>query len=98
MRTIFISGERGSGIGDRGSGIGDPGVGKKCRTGDRETVQKRQRATPHFRRRARREVRTRIAGPVEMSIRSFRDLEAWQLGIELALRVYSLTKSFPREE
>jgi four helix bundle protein len=33
-----------------------------------------------------------------MSIRSFRDLEAWQLGIELALRVYSLTKSFPREE
>jgi four helix bundle protein len=33
-----------------------------------------------------------------MSIRSFRDLEAWQLGIELAVRVYSLTKSFPREE
>jgi four helix bundle protein len=33
-----------------------------------------------------------------MSIRSFRDLEAWQLGIELALRVYSLTNSFPREE
>jgi four helix bundle protein len=40
----------------------------------------------------------RIAGPIEMSIRSFRDLEAWQLGIEFAVRVYRLTKSFPREE
>jgi four helix bundle protein len=33
-----------------------------------------------------------------MSIRSFRDLEAWQLGIELAERIYRLTKGFPREE
>ena len=33
-----------------------------------------------------------------MAIQSFRDLEAWQLGVEFAVRVYALTRTFPREE
>jgi four helix bundle protein len=33
-----------------------------------------------------------------MPIQSFRDLEAWQLGIEFSERVYQLTQAFPREE
>ena len=33
-----------------------------------------------------------------MSIRSYRDLEAWRLGMDLAVAVYGLTKTFPREE
>jgi four helix bundle protein len=33
-----------------------------------------------------------------MSIRSYRDLEAWRLGMDLAVSVYGLTKTFPREE
>ncbi len=33
-----------------------------------------------------------------MAIRSYRDLKAWQLGMELAVKVYSLTKGFPKEE
>ena len=33
-----------------------------------------------------------------MPITSYRDLEAWQLSMELAEAVYSVTKSFPREE
>ena len=33
-----------------------------------------------------------------MPITSYQDLEAWQLSMELAEAVYSLTKSFPREE
>ena len=33
-----------------------------------------------------------------MSIRSYRDLEAWRLGMDLAVSVYRLTKTFPREE
>ena len=33
-----------------------------------------------------------------MSIRSYRDLEAWRLGMDLAVLVYGLTKTFPREE
>ena len=33
-----------------------------------------------------------------MSIRSYRDLEAWRLGMDLAVLVYGLTKKFPREE
>lgn len=33
-----------------------------------------------------------------MSIRSYRDLEAWRRGMDLAVSVYGLTKTFPREE
>ena len=33
-----------------------------------------------------------------MTIQSFRDLEAWQLGMEFVVRVYELTSSFPAEE
>ena len=33
-----------------------------------------------------------------MSIQSYRDLEAWRLGMDLAVAVYGLTKTFPREE
>jgi four helix bundle protein len=33
-----------------------------------------------------------------MSIQSYRDLEAWQLGIEFVVSIYALTKLFPREE
>ena len=33
-----------------------------------------------------------------MPIRSYRDLDAWKLGMEFVIVVYSLTKSFPREE
>jgi four helix bundle protein len=31
-------------------------------------------------------------------VRSYRDLEAWQLGMEFVLDIYRLTKTFPREE
>ncbi|WP_447969415.1 four helix bundle protein [Nitrospira sp. M1] len=31
-------------------------------------------------------------------IKSFRDLEIWQLGKEIVLDIYKITKSFPREE
>ena len=33
-----------------------------------------------------------------MAIRSFRDLLVWQLSVELAVEVYALTKTFPKEE
>lgn len=33
-----------------------------------------------------------------MSIQSYRDLEAWRLGIEFVVSIYGLTKLFPREE
>ena len=33
-----------------------------------------------------------------MAITSYRDLEAWQLGMTLAENVYVLTRLFPREE
>ena len=43
-----------------------------------------------------------IPGPegmeVQMSIDSFRDLRVWQVGMDLAERVYELTKLFPRHE
>jgi four helix bundle protein len=33
-----------------------------------------------------------------MTITSYRDLEAWQLGMGFAQAVYELTRTFPREE
>jgi four helix bundle protein len=33
-----------------------------------------------------------------MSISSFRELRAWQLGMDLAERVYKFTDSFPKSE
>src|SRR5438093_9935839 len=33
-----------------------------------------------------------------MTITSYKDLEAWQLGMDLAEAVYTLTRTFPREE
>ena len=33
-----------------------------------------------------------------MAIISYKDLEAWQLGMDLAEAVYELTRTFPREE
>ena len=33
-----------------------------------------------------------------MLIQNYRDLEAWQLGMEFVTRVYILTATFPREE
>jgi four helix bundle protein len=33
-----------------------------------------------------------------MQVQSFRDLEAWQLGMEFVTRIYALTRQFPREE
>ena len=33
-----------------------------------------------------------------MAIQSFRDLHAWQLGMEYVLAIYALTESFPRDE
>ena len=33
-----------------------------------------------------------------MAIQSYRDLEAWQLGMEFVVRVYAVTRAFPREE
>jgi four helix bundle protein len=39
-----------------------------------------------------------IALIAAMPITSYRDLEAWQLGMSLAEAVYALTRHFPREE
>ena len=33
-----------------------------------------------------------------MSIQSYRDLDAWKLGMQLAVAVYQVTKVLPREE
>jgi four helix bundle protein len=33
-----------------------------------------------------------------VTIRSYRDLEAWQLGMSLVEAIYDLTRAFPREE
>ena len=33
-----------------------------------------------------------------MSLQSYRELKTWQLGMEIAVDCYKLTKSFPREE
>ena len=35
---------------------------------------------------------------VEMPIQSYRDLEAWQVGMDFVVRVYAATSSFPRQE
>ena len=32
------------------------------------------------------------------TIKNFRDLEVWQLGKKIVIRVYQITKEFPREE
>lgn len=31
-------------------------------------------------------------------IKKFEDLEVWQMGKQLAIKIYSLTKSFPKDE
>ena len=33
-----------------------------------------------------------------MAIQSYRDLEAWHVGMDFAVRIYGLTKQFPRSE
>ena len=33
-----------------------------------------------------------------MPIQSYRDLEAWKIGMDLVVAIYGLTRSFPREE
>ena len=33
-----------------------------------------------------------------MRITSYRDLEAWQIGMEFVVSIYSVTRTFPREE
>jgi len=33
-----------------------------------------------------------------MPIQSYRDLEAWKIGMDLVVAVYGLTRDFPREE
>lgn len=33
-----------------------------------------------------------------MAIQSFRDLQAWQLGMEYVLAIYAVTEEFPRDE
>jgi len=33
-----------------------------------------------------------------MGIESYRDLDAWQIGVSIAVETYRLTKPFPREE
>ena len=35
---------------------------------------------------------------VRVPVRSFRDLEIWQRGVDLVEKIYKITKSFPREE
>ncbi|MBN2119575.1 MAG: four helix bundle protein [Candidatus Omnitrophica bacterium] len=35
---------------------------------------------------------------MEGKVRSFRDLKVWQKGIELVKEIYTITKSFPKEE
>ena len=39
-----------------------------------------------------------IASFASMGVTSYRDLEAWQLGMTLVEDVYALTRTFPREE
>ncbi|MEN6407325.1 MAG: four helix bundle protein [Thermoguttaceae bacterium] len=33
-----------------------------------------------------------------MSVRCYRDLEIWQLGVKLTKRIYELTRTFPKHE
>ena len=33
-----------------------------------------------------------------MTIRTFKDLDAWKIGHQLVLHIYRLTKNFPKEE
>ena len=34
----------------------------------------------------------------KLAVRSFRDLVVWQKALDLAIRIYGMTRSFPREE
>ena len=34
----------------------------------------------------------------KLAVRSFRDLVVWQKSLDLAVRIYGLTRNFPREE
>ncbi len=34
----------------------------------------------------------------KLAVRSFRDLVVWQKALDLAVRIYGMTRSFPREE
>jgi four helix bundle protein len=43
-------------------------------------------------------VSRKLLGSRFMKITSYRDLEAWQLGMDLAEAIYGLTRTFPREE
>src|SRR5438552_14165256 len=40
----------------------------------------------------------KIALCLFMTVTSYKDLEAWQLGMDFAEAVYTLTRTFPREE
>ena len=37
-------------------------------------------------------------GQPEKTIQNFEDLESWQKAIELAVRIYKITKQYPKEE
>lgn len=39
-----------------------------------------------------------LKGRANVTIESYRDLEAWRIAMDLATAVYQLTRSFPREE
>ena len=39
-----------------------------------------------------------LAARSAVAIQSFRDLQAWQLGMDYVLAVYALTETFPRDE
>ena len=45
-----------------------------------------------------RQVAWRMEKPTVGSIRSHRDLEAWQLAMEIVVEIYRLTKAFPADE
>jgi len=47
--------------------------------------------------RSHRILRAHSGGPRQI-MRSFKDLKVWQKGHELALSIYRVTKSFPRDE
>jgi four helix bundle protein len=81
-------------IGDRGSGIGDRDLPfRACSAAQilrRFCIRRRDRGVNR--------ARAIIAHSLCMSIQSYRDLEAWQLAMQLVVRAYELSAEFPQAE
>ena len=89
--------DAGCGIRDPGSGFGS-GVAETAKAAPRLVRRNLPFPRPGHRIWAGFRLDGVLLRSCAMPIQSYRDLEAWQIGMDFVVRVYAVTKSFPREE